>query len=91
MVTIYSYISDTHFQCKTAQPGQQCIRLRYRCDFDPDCPDASDEMGCRKDALLFFCIYFLMFKTIFFNEYIESCINYNRERGIKTFIYLTKY
>lgn len=34
---------DDEFRCHTSG---LCINARLKCDHDPDCPDASDEMGC---------------------------------------------
>ena len=31
------------FQCRNSSI---CIQAEFRCDYDKDCPDASDEMGC---------------------------------------------
>ena len=35
--------NEDEFRCHTSG---FCINAGLRCDFDPDCPDASDEMGC---------------------------------------------
>lgn len=37
--------SDDQFRCSLGGP---CVNKSYLCDNDPDCPDASDEINCRK-------------------------------------------
>lgn len=34
--------NTTFFRCKSGE----CIAPNLRCDHDPDCTDASDEIGC---------------------------------------------
>jgi len=34
--------NSTFFRCKSGE----CILPNLRCDYDPDCSDASDEIGC---------------------------------------------
>lgn len=39
--------SANQFTCQ----NQQCIPLRWKCDGDSDCSDASDENGCRREPV----------------------------------------
>lgn len=36
--------SENQFRCSSGM----CISQEYRCDYDADCSDAGDEIGCRK-------------------------------------------
>lgn len=44
--------NSTYFRCKSGD----CIAPNLRCDHDPDCTDASDEMGCGELKVIFFKI-----------------------------------